>query len=90
MSTSRGLNYQIMEDSHFSRDGEVEMNKVDIICSGLEDVGLLRERLLVSVIEPVEQQIRILDHDQRLHDHCLEELLDKTFLDLVRILNVTN
>jgi hypothetical protein len=43
------------------------------------------EKLLMSY-PPAEEQLRVLDDDERFHDHSLQELLHETFLDLGPIL----
>ena len=73
-----------MEDSDLCGDGEVEVDEVDVVRSGLEDVRLFRKRFRVSVVEPSEQQLWILDDDQRLDYRRLEELLDEALLDLIK------
>ena len=76
--------HQVVEDSDLGGDGEVEVDEVDVVRSGLEDVRLFRKRFRVSVVEPSEQQLRVLDDDQRLDDRRLEELLDEALLDLIK------
>ena len=74
--------HQVVEDPDLCGDGEVEVDEVDVVGARLEDVGLLRRRFLVPVVEPAKQQLRILDDDQRFHDRRLEELLHEPLLDL--------
>jgi len=58
------------------------MNEIDVIRSGLENIRLLGDRIPISIVEPFEEEIRVLDDDQRLDDHSLEEFFDKTFFYL--------
>jgi hypothetical protein len=74
--------YQIMKNSSLSGDGEVEMDEVDVVGARLEDVRLFRDRFSISMVKPVEKQLRVLDDDKRLDDHHLEELLYETLFDL--------
>ena len=71
-----------MKNSGLSGDGEVEMDEVDVVGARLEDVRLFRDRFSISMVEPVEKQLGVLDDDQRLDDHHLEELLYETLFDL--------
>jgi hypothetical protein len=61
------------------------MDEADIVCPGLENLGLLWNGCRGSIVEPVEEQVRVSDHDQGLDDHRLEKFFDKPFLDLKEV-----
>ena len=76
-----------MEDSNFCGNCKIEMDKADIVWARLEDLGFLRDGCRGSIVEPVQKQVRVFDHDQRLDDHSLEKFFHKSFLDLKKIID---
>ncbi len=71
-----------MKDTGFCCDRKIEMDKVDVVRSRLKNLGLFWNGIPISIVEPLEEEVRVLDDDQGLDDHGLEELFHETFFDL--------